>query len=396
MSSLESWAYLNRVVEGPSIHIQALLREGYSADQIAQGVRERASWIGPLLPATANRHTWDQPAQDLERAAEHGYTLLTPDSPGWPGEEMAIAFSRGVAAAEANKDTLPSDAVAPHGLWVKGNTDLASLCAQSVAFVGTRNITKYGRDATVDLVTGLAREKYTVVSGGAVGIDGIAHQTALDCEMKTVAVAACGPGKVYPRQHAELFERIAAADGAVVTEYPPLCNPERHRFLTRNRLVAALSMGTVLVEAPFRSGALNTLKWAALFRRRVMAVPGPITSAASLGTNLAIQNKRADMVLNAGQIHELLSRVGEVDAAEQLELEHLATPVQRLSRNELRVYDALPAEGMGGREAEEVAAAAGLTVALTVHLLMELLGRGLVARHKRQWERTTVPTQGPE
>ena len=152
----------------------------------------------------------------------------------------------------------------------------------------------------------------------------------------------------------------------------------------------------MVVEAPFRSGALNTLKWVEVLGRQAMAVPGPITSAASLGTNLAIQNKRADMVLNAGQIHELLSRVGEVDAAEQLELEHLATPVQRLSRNELRVYDALPAEGMGGREAEEIAAAAGLTVALTVHLLMELLGRGLVARDKRQWERTAVPTQGPE
>lgn len=390
MSSLESWAYLNRVVEGPSIHIQALLRDGHTADEIAQGVRERANWIGPLLPATANRCTWDQPARDLEQAAEHGYTLLTPESPGWPGEEIAVAFSRGVAAADANSLNLPSDAVAPHGLWVKGNTDLASLVANSVAFVGTRNITKYGRDATEDLVRGVVREHYTVVSGGAVGVDAVAHKAALDCQAGTVVVAACGPGKVYPRQHAELFDRIAATGNAIVTEYPPGTNPERHRFLTRNRLVAALSQGTVLVEAPFRSGALNTLKWANVFNRPAMAVPGPITSIASLGTNLAIQNERASMVLNAGQIHELLSGVGKVDAGEQMEIDYQPSPVQQLSRNELRVYDALPPEGKGGCEAEQVAADAGLTVGLTVHLLMELHNRGLVARDKRLWLRTST------
>lgn len=394
MSSLESWAYLNRVVEGPSVHIQALLREGKTADEIAQGVRERANWIGPLLPATANRYTWDAPAKDLETAAKHGYTLLTPDSPGWPAEALETAFNHGITAAIANQETLSSDAVAPHALWVKGNTDLNSLFAQAVAFVGTRNVTRYGNDATVDLVRGVARERYTVVSGGALGIDGIAHQTALDCRANTVAVAACGPGIVYPRQHTELFERIAASGGALITEYPPGANPERHRFLTRNRLVAALSMGTVVVEAPFRSGALNTLKWVEVLRRQAMAVPGPITSAASLGTNLAIQDERAAMVLNAGQIHELLSKLGTVDPGQQMEFEYKPSPVQQLSRNELRVYDALPPAGIGAREAEEIAAGAGLSVALTVHLLMELQRRGLVAREKRLWQRTVVAEHG--
>ena len=390
MSSPESWAYLSRVVEGPSHHIQALLRVGKSADEIAEGVRTRATWIGGLLSQTENRFTWDRPAEDLEFAAELGYTLLTPESPQWPAEAIQCSFGRQQTGA-AGKASHQPDGIAPHALWVAGNTNLAGLFAQSVGVVGTRHATKYGHMATKDLVAGLGGHNYTVVSGGALGIDTVAHTTAMDVNTPTVVVAACGPGEHYPRSNKALFERVVATGGALVTEYPPAVTPDRHRFLTRNRLVAALTLGTVLVEAPFRSGALNTLKWVNAFNRTAMAVPGPVTDAQSLGANLAIQNNEAEMVLNAGQIHEQLSAVGEYSAEEQMEMQYPPSVTQQLSRNELRIYDALPPAGRTGREAEAVAADAGLSIALTVHILMDLSKRGLVERDKRVWARVEQP-----
>lgn len=390
MSSLESWAYLSRVVEGPSHHIQALLRVGKSADEIAEGVRTRATWIGGLLSQTENRFTWDRPAEDLEFAADLGYTLLTPESPQWPAEAIQCSFGRQQTGA-AGKASHQPDGIAPHALWVAGNTNLAGLFAQSVGVVGTRHATKYGHMASKDLVAGLGGHNYTVVSGGALGIDTVAHTTAMDVNTPTVVVAACGPGEHYPRSNKALFERVVATGGALMTEYPPAVTPDRHRFLTRNRLVAALTLGTVLVEAPFRSGALNTLKWVNAFNRTAMAVPGPVTDAQSLGANLAIQNNEAEMVLNAGQIHEQLSAVGEYSAEEQMEMQYPPSVTQQLSRNELRIYDALPPAGRTGREAEAVAADAGLSIALTVHILMDLSKRGLVERDKRVWSRVEQP-----
>lgn len=390
MSSLESWAYLSRVVEGPSHHIQALLRVGKSADEIAEGVRTRATWIGGLLSQTENRFTWDRAAEDLEFAADLGYTLLTPESPQWPAEAIQCSFGRQQTGA-AGKTSHQPDGIAPHALWVAGNTNLAGLFAQSVGVVGTRHATKYGHMATKDLVAGLGGHNYTVVSGGALGIDTVAHTTAMDVNTPTVMVAACGPGEYYPRSNKALFERVVATGGALITEYPPAVTPDRHRFLTRNRLVAALTLGTVLVEAPFRSGALNTLKWVNAFNRTAMAVPGPVTDAQSLGANLAIQNNEAEMVLNAGQIHEQLSAVGEYSAEEQMEMQYPPSVTQQLSRNELRIYDALPPAGRAGREAEAVAADAGLSIALTVHILMDLSKRGLVERDKRVWSRVEQP-----
>lgn len=390
MSSLESWAYLNRVVEGPSQHIQALLDVGRTADEIAGGIRERAGWIGGLKAQTEQRYTWDQPQRDLEAAAEAGFQLLTPDSTHWPAETLEVSFVRGRAVAAAEGVTIPAEAVSPHALWVRGNPDLAALTAKSVGIVGTRRSSPYGTLVTRDMVNGLAKYRYTVISGGALGIDAVAHRAALDAQVPTVVVAACGPGVDYPRQHRELFDAVVEQGGAVISEYPPGADPVRHRFLTRNRLVAALSEGLLIVEAPYRSGALNTKHWARTFNRTVMAVPGPITEQGSLGTNLAIQNEEAQMVLNADQVHEQLSSIGSVDPEGQMALQYPADPVQQLSRNELRVYDALSVAGSEGRVAEDIAADAGLTIGLTVHLLMDLQKRGIVERDRRFWGRSTL------
>ncbi|AWB84250.1 DNA-processing protein DprA [Corynebacterium liangguodongii] len=382
MSSLESWAYLSRVIEGPSWHLQALLRAGRDADEIAAGVRSRASWLAGLAGETEARYSWDATGRDLEIAQAAGYRLLTPESGGWPAEAIEESFAVGAAAAHANHHARKADGAPPHALWVKGREDLGGMFARSVGVVGTRASTRYGANATADLVTGLAGRGYTIVSGGAVGIDAAAHEAALAAGAATVIVAACGPGVIYPKRHAELFDQVST----VITEYPPGVSPDRHRFLTRNRLVAALTAGTLVVEAAFRSGALNTLAWAHYYNRPVMAVPGPILGPGSLGTNLAIQERRAEMVLNSEQVHALLSRVGEVDPAAQMELDFAASDVQKLSRNELRVFDAVPL-GAGGAAAEDIAARAGLGVGLTVHILVDLAGRGMVTREGVVWRR---------
>ena len=391
MSSLESWAYLNRVVEGPNRHLLALLDAGRDADEIAHGIRTRASWLGGLGPATESRYTWDQPSEDLAAAEREGFVLLTPESEHWPRDEIAASFdvARAKAMREAvgNRLSLPPDAYAPHALWVRGNESLAQLFASAVGIVGTRAASAYGRHATTDLCKGLARHQHTIVSGGALGIDTVAHSTALDAGGTTVVVAACGAGQVYPRRNEQLFARIANEGGAIVTEYPPGMTPDRHRFLTRNRLVAALTQGTIVVEAAFRSGALNTLKWVEVFNRVGMAVPGPILGPGSLGTNLAIRDERAAMVLSADDAHEKLSPIGTSDVDGQLEMDYAANAIQQLSRNELRVYDSLPLADTGGLEAGDIAQACGFTIGLTVHLLMDLNKKGMVIRKGQLWER---------
>lgn len=387
MSSLESWAYLNRVVEGPSRHIQAMLAAGRDADELAHGIRARASWLGDLGPATESRYTWDQPTEDLAAAEAAGYVLLTPESREWPRDAISESFVSALARAQKNKAKLPPDAHPPHALWVRGNTNLAQLTTSAVGMVGTRAASSYGHHATADLSKGLVRHQHTIVSGGALGIDTVAHTTALDAGGATMVIAACGAGQVYPRRNEPLFTRIASEGGAVVTEYPPGVTPDRHRFLTRNRLVAALTQGTIVVEAAFRSGALNTLKWVEVFNRQAMAVPGPILGPGSLGTNLAIRDGRASMVLSADDAHEQLSPVGTSDVDGQREIDYAADAVQQLSRNELRVYDALPLTDTGGLDAADIAKACGFTVGLTVHLLIDLSGKGLVAREGQLWRR---------
>ena len=150
-----------------------------------------------------------------------------------------------------------------------------------------------------------------------------------------------------------------------------------------------MTAGTVVVEAGFRSGALNTLNWAEALGRVAMAVPGPITTSGSLGCHQRIQEGRAQLVASADEVRGLVGQVGAVDAAGQYELEFQPTAVQRLSRNELKVYDSTPPEtAEEGASAEDIAAAAGMRVALTVHLLVAMQKMGVISRTGSLWQRT--------
>jgi DNA processing protein len=217
-------------------------------------------------------------------------------------------------------------------LWALGPLRLDETTQRAAAIVGTRAATAYGEQVTADLAAGLTERDVTVVSGGAYGIDGSAHRAALGCDGATVAVLAGGIDIPYPAGHSALQHRIGQ-HGLLVTEYPPGVRPYRHRFLTRNRLVAAFAGAAVVVEAGLRSGAANTAAWARLLGRPVAAVPGPVTSSASAGCH-ALLRAGAELVTRADEVVELVGEIGELAD----DPPRPATPLDGLSPAELQVY----------------------------------------------------------
>lgn len=175
----------------------------------------------------------------------------------------------------------------PIGLFVRGEL---SLSTPSLAVVGTRRLSPYGRLVTERLVRPLAENGITIVSGLAFGIDAVAHTATLEVSGRTIAVLAGGLHAVYPGANTALAGRILDNGGALVSEYPPDVEPLPHMFLERNRIIAGLCDGTLVTEAPLKSGALVTAQAALEYGRDVFAVPGPITATASEGTNILLQN----------------------------------------------------------------------------------------------------------
>ena len=195
----------------------------------------------------------------LRQAARFGATLLVPDDPDWP----------------TGVDELGEHA--PHALWARGDRTLLGRLERSIAIVGARAATGYGEHVTVEASSGLVDRGFTIVSGAAYGIDGIAHRAALASSGSTVAFLAGGVDRFYPAGHEALLTRIVER-GAVVSEVPPGTAPTRWRFLQRNRLIAAASRATVVVEAGWRSGSLNTASHAAQLGRPIACGPSSACS----------------------------------------------------------------------------------------------------------------------
>ncbi|WP_262348221.1 DNA-processing protein DprA [Cellulosimicrobium cellulans] len=248
--------------------------------------------LARALPRWAPRLADLDPRPALDALGEHAGVLLVPGSPAWP---------RGL------DDLGPA---APLCLWVRGRPGLAALAARSVAVVGARAATAYGERVAGDLGVGLAERGVTVVSGGAFGVDVAAHRGALAAGGRTVALLAGGIDRPTPAGNLAVLERIVDDGGALVAESPPGTPPSRARFLQRNRVIAALTGATVVVEAAWRSGALSTAARAAELFRPVGAVPGPITSTASVGCHRLLRDGAAVCVTDATQVVELLDPPG--------------------------------------------------------------------------------------
>ena len=263
---------------------------------------------------------------------------------------------------------------APVGLWLRGSGSLAEASSRSVAVVGSRASTPYGDRIAADLAAGLVEAGWTVVSGGAYGVDAAAHRGALAGGGLTVSVQAGGLDQLYPRGNHELLKRIAE-HGLLVSEVPPGEHPTRRRFLSRNRLIAALTRGTVVVEAAARSGARNTASWAGSCLRPVMAVPGPVSSATSYGPHRLIRDGEATLVASVDDVLECVSPAGEGIGREPEKQESL---FDTLTGPQRAVYEAIPSRG--GRSAGEVAVRAGVRVPVALGALASLQIAGLVER----------------
>ncbi|YAL82301.1 DNA-processing protein DprA [Dermacoccaceae bacterium W4C1] len=349
---------LARLTEPGSATVRAeVMAHGYPG-----AMQRLRNGVGPLAGAAAAR------LANLDLAAEERAVglcrarLIFPGDAEWPS---------GVNELECP----------PHCLWVRGPADLAAISSGAVAVVGARSASAYGTQVATELGHDLARRGVSVVSGAAYGIDAAAHRGALAADGITVAALACGIDRAYPAAHAELLRQIAAT-GAVLSEVPPGSAPLRSRFLARNRLIAALGMGTIVVEAGLRSGSLNTAGWAESLGRPVGAVPGPISSPASAGTNQALRQRSAEVVTSAEEVMELVGRFG-LDLAPVLRARDL--PQDRLDPAEFAVWEVLSARR--ARTIDELAAAAGATVGSVEVALAGLEVSGLAEPSDHGWRR---------
>ncbi|MEU1825247.1 MULTISPECIES: DNA-processing protein DprA [Streptomyces] len=308
----------------------------------------------------AHRH----PARDLATVDRMGGRFICPGDVEWPGQLDDLGDAR------------------PIGLWVHGSPNVRLWALRSVAVVGARACTDYGSYVAAILGSGLAERGWVVVSGAAFGVDGAAHRGALAAGGATMAVLASGIDVPYPRGHAELLERIAE-QGLVLAELPPGGHPTRSRFVLRNRVIAALTRGTVVVEAEYRSGSLVTARRARELGRHTMGVPGPVTSGLSAGVHELLR-EGACLVTDADEITELIGDMGEL--APERRGPVLARDL--LPEAAARTLEAVP--GQGGAELALIARNAGMGRDRTLGSLYELQALGFVERLGDQWQLADV------
>jgi DNA processing protein len=342
--------------------------EGAVAQLVGKVTRDQALKLVAAHERWARRLEWAN-APWAERATRIGARIVIPQDPEWP-ESLA---SLGAAA--------------PFALWVRGGGDLRALWDRSIAIVGARASTSYGERIAGEFACGVAERGWSVLSGGAYGIDGVAHRAALASERPTVAIMAGGVDRLYPAGHEPMLRSVLEA-GCVVSEVPPGFAPHRSRFLQRNRLIATAA-ATVVVEAAARSGALNTARQAAILLRPVGAVPGPVTSASSAGCHGLVREGAATLVTSVGDVLDLVQPLTEqvlVEAALQAEESRgagargheFSSPAHRA------VFDATSSRP---RATEDVARGSGLALGETQGALIELEALGHVVRERGGWRK---------
>lgn len=321
---------------------------------------------GPALAERAARLD----LTDYQTAVSAGrFRFVIPGDREWPERLSDLSAGR----------TIQRRGGCPYGLWVRGPADLDVLAARSVAIVGSRASSRYGDSVAEEFGHELAGAGWTVVSGGAFGIDAAAHRGVLSGSGPTIAVLACGVDAGYPPGNHALFEAIAA-DHLLISELPPGSHPTRVRFLARNRIIAALTPGTIIVEAAIRSGARNTANWAATCNRQLMAVPGSINSALSVTPHLLIREGQAAMVTSSAEIRELLAAVGD-DLAPRLS--GPTRPTDGLDATRLAVFEAVPRRRY--KTAGEIALAADVSIPRCLGELAALADAELVQSGPGGW-----------
>ncbi|MFE5340247.1 DNA-processing protein DprA [Isoptericola sp. NPDC056578] len=347
------------------------LGSAVAADRLMEGV---ARWA-PRLERL-------DPRRELRVLERLGGTLLVPGDGRWPAGLAALG---------------PEE---PFALWVRGDPDLAAATARSVALVGARASSAYGDHVAADLAAGVADRGFAVVSGGAYGIDAAAHRGAVAGGALTVAVLAGGVDRFYPPGNQDLLRRLADGAGAVVSEVPPGSAPFKQRFLARNRIIAAVSCATVVVEAAWRSGALSTARHATRLLRPLGVVPGPVTSGTSTGCHALLRDGAAVCVTDAAEVAELAGPYDADATPAQAPPEGTSAPgradgersrrripaeVEALGEHARLAWDALPARGAAATDA--LARTAGLAPGELLAGLGALELHGLAGQEGGRWRR---------
>lgn len=335
--------------------------ESLRAGRLPESAWAKGGSVGRLAAWQA-RLRLAAPDADLRVGTRLGIRLVCPGDAEWPSQLDDLADRR------------------PYALWLRGPDDLRFGCLRSVAVVGARAASSYGLRVAADLGADLADAGFTVVSGGALGIDAAAHRGALAADGPTVAVFANGVDRHYPPRNDALFAEMAQRR-LLVSESPPGTEPTRIRFLVRNRVIAALAAGTVVVEAAARSGALSTAGHARDLGRTVMAVPGPVSSRTSVGTHLLLRgDPPARCVTGAAEVIEEVGRLGD-DLAPVPRGPVL--PHDSLDQTTSAVLDAVPARGAAGPA--QIAVKAGVDLATVGGRLGYLAATGFIERDPRGW-----------
>jgi len=345
-----SAAELLALVTGADANGEAMLVSQPEDDALSRALPRWRDRLGEV-PSVARLAAWEQ----------NGMRLVLPGDAEWPTQLDDLGEAR------------------PLVLWVRGTADLRFACLNSVSMVGARAASGYGNHVAVEMAATLAERGVTVVSGGAFGIDASSHRGALAGGGSTVAVLAGGLEFGYPRGHAELFRAIAD-HGVLVSECPPGRGPTRPGFLVRNRIIAALSPGTVVVEAALRSGALNSARHARELCRPVMAVPGPVTSEQSAGCHELIRDYGAMCVTCANDVLDHVGVPGGTGGGLRL---GPAVPRDALDPVTLAVLEELPLRG--GRGPASVAVRAGVDLDTALRCLGLLAASGFAERCEAGW-----------
>jgi DNA processing protein len=323
-----------QLLAGPELEreITALLSDGGAATSWAGMAASLKRWQ-PRIPDLA-------PERDLSTMARLGGRLIIPSDELWPAQLADLGIQE------------------PICLWWRGQEQQLPGAATSIALVGSRDSTSYGAAVTGDIAYSLAQRGFTVISGGAYGIDAHAHRAALagaSEAVPTIAVMAGGVDRFYPSGNEDLL-RAVCNQGAVLAEVPPGSAPTRYRFLQRNRIIAALSAVTVVVEARWRSGALNTAHHAETLGRGVGAVPGSVHSANSAGCHRLLRDGGAVCVTDAAEVAELAGPSGSALPDPR----HGQAAVQDgLTLEDLILLDALPLRSTTSVEKLSVVAGLG-------------------------------------
>jgi DNA processing protein len=347
---------LKALISRQSAEQIALEVQGKSDESLEYSPIELTKLIGDGLERWMPRLTFSAVLESLEIHAGLGGKIAFEHEDVWPAGLFDLQRHR------------------PRMLWYRGSKETLEASRRSVSVVGARVSTAYGEMITQELTAAIVDSGAAVISGGAYGIDAMAHKTALASGGKTIAVMAGGLDALYPRANHQLLSRIIS-EGVVIAEVPAKVQPSKWRFLQRNRLIAAISQSTLVIEAGYKSGARNTAHRAAEIGRPVFAVPGAITSPSSQGCNLMIAERTAELVQNA---NDFLDLSGLKDPGQ-------FTDTSGLGALETRTLDAI---GFDAMSASDISAGAGLTSSETEFALSALSLYGLITKDGSRWRAT--------